>query len=300
MKPLRTEIANDLSLSRIIHGHWRLADWKLTTTQCVELIHFCIDMGITTIDTADIYGNYTCEGLFGNALKSEPSLRNKIEIVTKCGIKLTGEKFPDRNIKTYDYSAEYIVRCVDNSLKELGTDFIDLLLLHRPSPLINPYEVSKAFDALHDSGKVRHFGVSNFTPMQFEMLKSNVHVPLVTNQVEISPLCLEHFENGNMDYFVKTGLKPMSWSPLAGGRIFNAESNQDLLKQMKNICKELNVQNIDSLCYAWLLHHPVGILPVIGSHKFDRIKSAVDALSLDITDEQWFRIYIAAAGNELP
>ena len=165
-------LTKDLEFSRIIHGHWRLEEWNLSNQQLIALIQQVIDLGITTFDHADIYGNYNCQKLFGDALKLKKELRKNIRIISKCGIKLLSDKFPERKIKHYDYSYNHIISSTDNTLKDLGTDYIDLLLLHRPAPFFNPEEVAKAFYELQRNGKVLHFGVSNFTPQQFEMFNS--------------------------------------------------------------------------------------------------------------------------------
>ncbi len=261
-----------------------------------------MEMGITSFDHADIYGDYQCEALFGEALKNEASLRSEIQIITKCGIKLLSDKFSHRRLKIYDYSYEHIVSSVEQSLQNLKTDYLDLLLLHRPSPFFNPEEVAKAFSALKEKGKVLHFGVSNFLSMQFEMLQRYYDMPLVTNQVEISPLCLEHFENGNMDFFLKEKIQPMAWSPLGGGRIFNPQTEQEkrVHDALWKVARELDQKAIDIVAYAWLLQHPAGIIPVVGSGNIDRIQAAVSAQEVQMSLEQWFAIYNAAKGEELP
>jgi predicted oxidoreductase len=292
-------MASDLSFSRVIHGHWRLADWQLNKNQIVSLINRCLEMGVSTIDTADIYGYHSCEGLLGQALQQEKTLRNNLEIVTKCGIKLTGEKFPERKIKIYDYRKEYIIQQVEQSLTELHTDRIDALLLHRPSPILNPEEVNAAFHQLYNDGKVRQFGVSNFTPMQFQSLQSSIDFELVTNQIEVSPICFQHFENDNFDYFMKQKIHPMAWSPLAGGKLFKeAEKNTQLLTTIGKLSKEYDC-SMDTIVYAWLFHHPSGIMPIVGSRYEQRIKNAVDALKIHLTDEQWFCIYIEGRGKDI-
>lgn len=294
--------SENLQLSPIVHGHWRLADWNLTNEELLKLTLDCIDLGISSFDHADIYGNYECEYLFGEALKLKPSLRSQIQIISKCGIKLTSDKYPERRLKIYDYSYEHIVSSVENSLKNLNTDYIDLLLLHRPSPFFKPDEVAKAFDHLKESGKVRQFGVSNFNVLQYEMLQKHLNVELFTNQVKISPYCLEHFENGNMDFFVKEKIRPMAWSPLAGGQIFNPKNEKAVRvrQALIQVSRELDLNSIDQLAYAWLLKHPAQIIPVVGSGKPERIKSAVEALNIDMSMEQWFLIYNASKGHELP
>jgi len=298
----KIKLTKELELSRIVHGHWRLLDWKLSDQELLALTQKVIELGITTFDHADIYGNYNCEKKFGDALAIKKELRENIQIITKCGIKLMSDKFPERKIKYYDYSYEYIVSSVENSLKNFRTNYIDLLLLHRPSPFFNPEEVSKAFAQLKQSGKVLHFGVSNFSCKQYEMLNAHLDDKLVTNQVEISPYCLEHFDNGNIDFFLKKGIKPMAWSPLAGGRIVkpNDEKGKRIVKTLTEVAKELTIDSIDKIIYSWLLKHPASIIPIVGSGKFERIKNAVEALNIDMSLEQWFKIYIASTGNELP
>lgn len=298
---IKTQLSKDLQLSRIVHGHWRLADWNLSKQDLLKLTEQCLELGVTSFDHADIYGNYTCESLFGDALSLKPSLRQNMEIITKCGIKLKSDKFPARKLKTYDYSYEYIVGSVETSLKNLRTDYLDVLLLHRPSPFFNPEEVAKAFSDLKQSGKVLNFGVSNFTAQQFEMLNVHTEEPLVTNQVEMSPYCLDHFDNGNVDFFLKEKIKPMAWSPLAGGRLLNpqTEKGQKIFKALFEIADELNLQQIDQVVYAWLLKHPAGILPLVGTSKIERIRNAVDALNIEMSHEQWFRIY-ESTGAEMP
>jgi len=297
----RIALNDNLSLSRIVHGYWRLRDWDLSDDQLLKLIEQVLELGITSFDHADIYGNHTCEAYFGRALALKPELREKMELISKCGIKMATDYNPELEIKIYDYSTEYIIKQAETSLKNLGTDRLDLLLLHRPAPFFNPEEVAKAFDQLKNSGKVLNFGVSNFSPAQFDTLQSYLDMPLATNQVEISVSCLEHFENENTEYFLKHKIKPMAWSPLAGGAIFNpkTEKEQRLATVLKTIAAELST-DIDQVMYAWLLKHPTGIMPIVGSQHIKRIKSAVDALKIELSLEQWYKIYIASKGEDLP
>jgi len=298
----KINLTNDFGLSRIVHGQMRMKDWNRSHQQLLKLIEELIDLGVTTFDHADIYGNYTCEAILGDVLELDRSIRDKIEIVTKCGIKPVSDKFPGRKIKCYDYSYDHIVSSVDKSLTNLRTDYIDLLLLHRPAPFIDPEEAAKAFSTLKREGKVLHFGVSNFTPGQFEMLNSFTGEKLVTNQVEISPYCLEHFENGNIDFFLKEKIKPMAWSPMAGGKFINPhdEKGHRILQALTEVAEELNVTPVDKVIYAWLLKHPASVMPVVGSGNIERVRYAVEALDIDMSLEQWYKIYIAAKGKELP
>jgi predicted oxidoreductase len=293
---------HEFKLSNIVHGMWRLADWKLNKQEILELSEKCIEWGITSFDHADIYGNYECERMHGDALSLDPSIRDRIQIVSKCGIKLLSDKFPERRLKIYDYSYDHIVSSAEQSLKNLKTDYLDLLLLHRPSPFFNPEEVAQAFDYLKSSGKVKYFGVSNFNIMQFEMLQKHLDMKLMTNQVEISASHLEHFENGNMDFFMKENIRPMAWSPLAGGQIFNPQSKkaERVRQALIEVAGDLNLESIDQVAYAWLLKHPAHIIPIVGSGKADRIKKAVDAQNSEMSLEQWFKIFNAAKGEELP
>ncbi len=301
MTPATITLNNQLNISRIVHGYWRLQDWNLSTTQIESLIYDSIALGITTLDHADIYGDYQCEALFGKALNHNSRLREQIQLVSKCGIKLISDKFPDRSVKYYDYSYDYIVSSAENSLKNLRTEYLDVLLLHRPSPLYNPEEVAKAFAHLKASGKVRHFGVSNFTPQQSATLSSYLDSPLITNQVEISVACLEHFDNGNIDYFLQQRMHPMAWSPLAGGGLFNPKTAKDtaLVQTIKQVAKQQEVQDLSAIMYAWLLMHPVGIIPIVGSGKLNRLETAVKALDITLTSQQWFSILQASRGQEV-
>jgi predicted oxidoreductase len=191
---------------------------------------------------------------------------------------------------------------VERSLANLGIDHIDLLLLHRPAPYFNPDEVANAFRHLRKQGKVLHFGVSNFSTLQFEMLNSFTDEKLITNQIEISPYCLDHFENGNVDFFLKERIKPMAWSPLAGGKLLNPkdEKSQRLFTALTQVATSLEVESIDKVIYAWLLSHPSGIIPIVGTSRIERIRNAVDSLTLKMNLEQWYSIYNASTGKELP
>lgn len=299
---IKTKLAANLEVSRIVLGMWRLLDWNKSDQELLSFIQESIETGVTTFDHADIYGNHECEAAFGKVMKNESALRDQMQLVSKCGIKLNTNKFPERKVKYYDYSASYIVSQVEESLKNLQTDYIDVLLLHRPSPFFNPEEVAKAFDQLKSSGKVAHFGVSNFLPLQLESLQAYVEEPLVTNQIEISAYSLEHFENQNLDYLISKKIRPMAWSPLAGGELLTpkTEKGARLLQAVKIVAQELGVSQTEQILYQWLLMHPSGIIPILGTGKIERIKTAVDSFQIKMSLEQWFQIYIASTGKELP
>jgi predicted oxidoreductase len=289
-------------LSRITHGLWRLKDWGKSPAEIPEMIHSCLQLGITTFDHADIYGDYNCETLFGAALAESSVRREHIELVTKCGIKLVSKNRPDVSIKHYDTSASHILDSVENSLKNLRTDYIDLLLIHRPDPLMNAREVGEAFSRLKESGKVLYFGVSNFLPSQFELLSAQTDVPLVTNQIEYSVLNTEAQDNGTLDMCQRLKISPMAWSPLGGGRLFHEHTERiiRLRKAMQDIADELSADSIDQVALAWILTHPADFVVVVGTGNLDRIKRAVEAEKTKLSRQQWFTIWTASTGHEVP
>lgn len=288
--------------SRMAHGLWRLKDWNKSPAEIEEMINACLQLGITTFDHADIYGDYNCESLFGDALAQSSVRREDIELVTKCGIKLVSKNRPEISIKHYDTSASHIIDSVESSLKNLRTDYIDLLLIHRPDPLMNAGEVSEAFSRLKKSGKVLHFGVSNFLQSQFELLVSRMDVPLVTNQIEFSVLNMEMQDNGVLDMCQRMKISPMAWSPLGGGRLFgeNTERIVRLRNALQDIGDELGDFSIDQVALAWILNHPARFVVVLGTGNIDRIRKAVEAEEIKLTREQWFFIWNASLGHEVP
>lgn len=298
----KIKLAEGLEFSRIIHGQMRILDWNMSNADLLKFIEQIMELGIDTFDNADIYGNYSCEEIVGNALSLKPSIRKEMKIVTKCGIKIMSDKFPKQKIQYYDYRYDYIIGEAEKSLKNLRTDYIDVLLLHRPSDVLHPEEVAKAFDKLKKEGKVRYFGVSNFLSHDYSMLQSYTDEKLVTNQVEISPYRLTHFENGNMNFFLEKRIKPMAYCPMADGRLVvpTDEKSERIVKVLKEIADELNVDGTDKVIYSWLFMHPSSIMPINGSGKIDRIKRTVEALDLKMSVEQWSRILTASRGIPLP
>ncbi|UAL51661.1 aldo/keto reductase family oxidoreductase [Bacillus sp. CMF21] len=297
----RIQLTEDLSFSRIIHGLWRLSDWNMSNEEVLKLIEDCLEAGITTFDHADIYGNYTCEKKFGDALALKPELRKQMEIVTKCGIKLVSDNRPEHSIKSYDTSKEHILASVNKSLENFQTDYIDVLLIHRPDPYMDPVQVAEAFTQLKNEGKARYFGVSNFKRSQFKMLQSYLDFPLITNQIELSAYNLENFEDGTLDLCQEERIAPMAWSPLAGGSIFSADDERakSLRDKLERIALEIGAKGIDEVLYAWLICHPANIMPIVGSGKMSRIESAICSLDLTLTRDQWFDILQAAMGREV-
>lgn len=276
--------------SRIVLGLWRQKSWDQTPQQHLTFLQQAVELGVTTIDHADIYGS---EIPFGAALRLAPSLRNQIEIVTKCGIIL----HPDSH--HYDTSRDHIISSLENSLRHLGTDHVDMLLIHRPDPLMQADEVAAAFEQLQAAGKARYFGVSNFTPAQFDLLASRV--PLVTNQVELSPLQLDVLHDGTLDQCQQRGISPMIWSALAGGRLFNEQSEraQRLRITLERLANGYGV-TLTTLVYGWILQHPSRPLVLTGSGRIAAIQEAVAAVGLVLTRADWFAIWSASTGTEVP
>lgn len=297
----RINLGGSLELSRLVFGVWRLGDWQLSTDEIQGLIEQNIDLGMSSFDHADIYGDYTCEELFGRALAQSPELRDKMKIITKCGIKLISKNRPDHKIKYYDTSRDHIIASAEQSLKNLHTDHIDLLLLHRPDPLTDPEEVADAFRKLKSEGKVLHFGVSNFSSMQFDMLNSYLDEPLITNQVEISALCLDQFKNGTIEHSQLHNVYPMAWSPLGGGSVFTGQDVQAIrVREVLTRWSEEKGKGMDQLLFAWLIRHPAKIIPILGTGKIERVEKAIESLQIEMSRQEWFELWQASEGEEVP
>lgn len=288
--------------SELVQGYWRLGEWGMTPQQRLTFLKQHLELGITTVDHADIYGSYQCETLFGEALALEPSLREQMQIVTKCDINLCGDRTPQRKINHYDTSSAHIYQSVNNSLERLGVSEIDVLLIHRPDALMEADEVAEAFSELHKVGKVKHFGVSNFSPRQFELLQSRLGKPLVTNQVEINPLNFEVAHDGTLDQLQMNRTRPMAWSCLGGGSIFSGDTEQAkrVREELEAIRLEICAQSIDQVIFAWVRRLPSKPLPIIGSGKIERVQAAIAALEFELTREQWYRVWVASKGHGVP
>jgi len=286
------------SFSPLIVGYWRLLEWGMTPQQLVAFIEHHLSLGISTVDHADIYGDYGCEAAFGDALRLAPALREKLQIVTKCGIATRAK--PEHQIGHYITEASHILHSAENSLRHFSTDYLDMLLIHRPDPLMDADEIAEAFMALHQSGKVRHFGVSNFTPTQFSLLQSRLPFSLVTNQLEISPLEQSSILDGTLDQCQQVRMRPMAWSCLGGGRLFNDPHYQPLRDELDRVKQEIGASSIDQVVYAWIMKLPSRPLPIIGSGKTTRVTEAVGACQLTLNRQQWFRIRKAALGYDVP
>ncbi|HZY80395.1 MAG TPA: aldo/keto reductase [Cyclobacteriaceae bacterium] len=287
------------TFSRIIAGAWR---WNSIPSSTIEeLINTSLDEGITTFDHADIYGDYSNEKSFGDVIARQPHLVKKMQLVTKCGIKLTSGKKPEHRVKHYDTSKEHIIKSAENSLSFLHTDHIDLLLIHRPDILMDVEEVADAFSQLKLQGKVLHFGVSNFTTSQFELLQSALSFPLVTNQVELSLFCTAPLFDGTIEQLYRLKASAMAWSPLGGGRTFVAEDevSRRIREKVNEFSSKYNNATTTQFFLAWLLKHPSKIFPVIGTSKPERLREAAKAIDLKLDTQDWYEMLKAVRGSDV-
>ena len=284
------------TLSQVVAGCMPLADPSMDATQRLGWIERCVDLGVTSFDHADIYGGYTCEALFGEALALSPSLRQRLQIVTKCGIRTVSPRRPAHALNHYDSSRAHVLASVDESLRALRTDHVDLLLIHRPDALMDPDELADTFQGLKAAGKVRAFGVSNHSPAQLAMLHRR-H-PLVTNQIEFSPLQMRALADGTLDQCTDLGLRPMVWSPLGRGRLFTADDVQ--AQRVRGVLEALAAaygHSPATMAYAWILRHPSRPLPITGSLRIEALREAVAALDVRISRADWYRVWEASMGH---
>lgn len=293
----RITLSDQLSFSNIIQGFWRLGSWNYTPQKVAENIRECLDMGITTFDTAEIYDDTACESLLGEAFATDPSLRGRIELVSKTGIykqEIDGSPFVYYNTR-YDRIKE----SCKAALKRLHTDHLDLYLIHREDACIDFEQTARALTDLKKEGLILEAGVSNFDPMKFDCLQQAMGGTLVTNQIEWNPVCFEHVNSGMIDYLTLHRIHPMIWSPLAGGRLFTS-SEEVCTKAMAKIraIAERHQTQPDVIVYAWLMHHPVGAMPICGSRNPERAKLAVQAAEIELEHYEWYEIY-SASGQQV-
>jgi predicted oxidoreductase len=286
-----------IRVSRLVPGLMRLLEWNLDAHALRDWIAACVDMGLTTFDHADIYGGYQCEAAFGAALALDPLLRAKLQLVTKCGIALIKDTRPDHNVKHYNTSRAHILASAEMSLRNLRTDVLDLLLIHRPDPLFNADETAAALTELRDTGKVLAVGVSNFTPAQFDLLQSRLSFALVTNQVEFSLAHHAPLWDGTFDQAQRLRVPPMVWSPLGGGRLLTEDSATRA--KLHALAHEYDT-TADVIALAWVLQHPSQPLPVLGTGKLERIANLRKAETITLDRQQWFSLLEAAAGHAVP
>lgn len=272
---------------------------NFTTKEYRIIIDECLHNGITSFDHADIYGDYTTEADFGEVLKDAPSLRRQMQLITKCGIQITTPNRPLHQIKSYNTSKEYIIASTEQSLKNFCTDYIDVMLIHRPDPLLNPEEVAEAITTLQQQGKILHFGVSNFLPHQVHLLQKSI--PVQFNQLEVSIVHLFPFINGMLDHCLQHNIIPMAWAPLGGGIL-----NDDAHPRYRSIAATASelaakyLTGINQILIAFLLAHPSKIIPVLGTTKIERLLQVKEAANITLEREDWFKLYIASTGEDVP
>lgn len=282
-----------------IVGCMRWGSWgaNFTKEQYQEIINQCVEIGLNEFDHADIYGDYTTEAAFGETLKNNSSLRSKIKLITKCGIKMMSPNRPDHYIKSYDSSAAHIKASVENSLKNFNTDYIDTLLIHRPDVLMDVQEIAEAIATLKQEGKVNHFGLSNFTKDQVELLSQ--YVKIEQHQVEISTTNLDAYHNGILEQAQNKNIAIQSWSPLGNGLLDKqTESTKRIMTVVEKLSQEHSV-SVTSILIAFLYTHPAGIIPVMGTTKFERLVEAKDSMKIELSRSEFYEIWTAAIGKEV-
>jgi len=286
------------NFSRIIQGCMTWGAWgkQLTKNEMISTLHHCLDNEITTFDHADIYGDYTTEKDFGNAFAESGIPRENVQLISKCGIQYVGET-RDNTVKHYQYDADYIIWSAEKSISDLQCDYLDLHLIHRPSALMHPDEIAKAVDALISEEKIKSFGVSNFTPSQTDLIASKSTIS--ANQIEFSLTSHEAIHNGSLDHMKLANITPMCWSPL--GSVFKAEDEQN--RRIHTLLDELSQTydaSKDQLLLAWILKHPAGIHPVIGTTNKERITLAAKVKDIALSEVDWFRMLVECQGHKVP
>ena len=299
----RIQIApNGPTFSRMVYGTWRMLDDAPSAQDINRRLNLCLDLGITTIDGAEIYGGYAQEAALGAGLALSPGLRDRLELVTKSGIYIPHPSAPGRRVAHYDVTAKRLTECADAALKRLGTDRIDLFLVHRPDWMTSIDDTAEGLNALLASGKIAAAGVSNYSPSQYAALNSRMAQPLVTNQVEFNLLHMDPIYDGTFDQAQTERARPMAWSPLAGGSLFDASSaaGQRLAAEARLIAPKYGDATLEQLAYAWIMAHPSQPLPVIGTNRLERITSAAKAAEIVLEREDWFGLWVAAKGHGIP
>jgi len=287
-----------IPFSKIIAGTMTWGTWgkNYTTQQMIELIDTCLESGITAFDHADIYGSYTTEKAFGKAFGESQIKRNDIQLISKCGLQMISEK-RNNSVKHYEYSKDYIIASVEQSLKNLQTDYLDLLLLHRPSPLMQADEIKEAVEKLKIEGKILDFGVSNFTASQSDLIETKTKINY--NQIEFSITHFEPMLDGSLDYMQANRITPMCWSPL--GSVFKKddEQSQRIRKVTNELASKYEVPE-DIILLAWIVKHPAGILPVCGTSDKNRVARLMQATNIEMELQDWFSLWSASSGNDVP
>lgn len=289
-------------LSRLVYGTWRLLESQPTPQAINRRLNTCVELGITTIDTAEIYGLYEVEKMLGAAFALSPGLRDKLELVTKAGIYVPCQYHPERRTAHYNATGARLVTSLDKSLRWLGTDRIELFLVHRPDWLTPAADTASGLNQLLRAGKIRAAGVSNYSAAQFDLLNAQMERPLATNQLEFHLLRMEPIHDGTFHQCEKLGVRPMAWSPLAGGRLFDQtnEAAVRLAAAAAKMAARYNGAPLEQLAYAWIMAHPSQPLPVIGTNKPERLRSAAHADAITLEREDWYALWEAAQGRRIP
>ncbi|MCB0456751.1 MAG: aldo/keto reductase [Flavobacteriaceae bacterium] len=284
--------------SKLIQGCMTWGAWgkQHSKNEMIELMLHDIECGITSFDHADIYGDYTTESDFGKAFAESGVKREQIQIISKCGIQYVGNTRANE-IKHYQYDANYIIWSAEKSIKDLQCNYLDLLLLHRPSPLMHPDEIAKAIEKLTNDGKIKAFGVSNFTPSQTELINSKNSIEY--NQIEFSLTAHQAMFDGTLDTMMLKNITPMCWSPL--GTVFKERNDQihRIHTTLEALSEKYNASK-DQLLLAWIMKHPSNIHPVIGTTHKERIKNAMEATKIELSDIDWFQLLVASQGHKVP
>lgn len=304
MVPRHRLAAHGPEFSRLAYGTWRLLNDATPPTpqQLLARLQRCADLGITTIDTAEIYGKYRVEEALGAALALDPALRQRLELVTKAGIYVPNAFHPDRKVAYYDASGARLIKSCEKSLRFLGTDHVELFMVHRPDWRTHPDDTAEGLNRLLKDGKIRSAGVSNYSVHQFEALDTRMDQPLVTNQVEFSLLHMDPITDGVLDQCMRRGIAPMAWSPLAGGRLMRSDDEAAVRVQaaVAEMAARHGGATVDQLAYAWILAHPSAPMPILGSNQLERIERVARATAITLTREEWYGLWTAAQGQRIP
>ena len=291
-------------ISRVVYGTWRLLDDAdgATPAALLERLHRCADLGVTTIDTAEIYGLYEVERAIGAALALDRALRDRLEIITKCGIYIPSAADPRRRVSAYNATAAQIIRSAEQSLRLMGLDHIDVLLVHRPDWLTSADDTAEGLNRLIKDGKIRRAGVSNYNVQQFELLNTRVELPLVTNQVEFSLLHMDPIVDGTADQCQRVRIRPMAWSPLGQGRLMRTDdaAAQRVQRTIEAFGDKYGGASVDQIAYAWIMAHPSQPIPIIGSNRIDRVAAAARSADIVLERDDWFALWTAAQGRGIP
>lgn len=300
--PNSQNTASDIFQFPMVYGTWRMLDGAHSSQDINRRLNRCVELGITAIDTAEIYGGYAVEAALGDAMALSPGLHEKLRVITKSGIYVPNSKNPERTVGFYDASATQLKQSVEASLRLLGRDRIDLFLIHRPDWFSSIDDTAAGLNQLIRDGKIQHAGVSNYTPTQFAALNSRMDTGLLTNQVEFHLLKMEPIIDGTFDLCLQHRMRPMAWSPLAGGKLF--DKNNPASVRLASVANSMSAKyggaTLEQLAYAWVMGHPSRPIAVIGTNKLERIESAVCAASLTLEREDWYALWVAAQGRNIP